>query len=94
MVLLVLLLLVLLVVVLLLPPPSLLSPYRPRGTSPFGLGPGARTFPSYPSQFGVDTQPPAPLYICSGQPGMLEGRFPLLLHSFHSATLPRLSFHT
>ena len=42
-----------------------------------------------PSQSPIETHP-LPRYTLCGLPGMLEGRCPLLLHSFHSVALFRV----
>ena len=54
----------------------------------------AKTRPSpYPSQSGIEIQPSS-RYTLSGQPGMLEGRCPALLHALHSSLPFSLSFRT
>jgi hypothetical protein len=47
----------------------------------------------YPSQSGMEIQPSS-RYTLSGRPGMLEGRWPLLLHSLHSFAFFSFSFCT
>ena len=45
----------------------------------------------YPSQSGNEIQPSSRYVVC-GLDGMLEGRWPLLLHAFHSFCVFSFSF--